>query len=105
MPDWISDAIKTVAITAFTSTVTGLVVHIKNRRKVEVKMQETVIKLLRSNIVAIHEVYCGRGFCPLHVKEILQESYDLYCSYCTDSMAKSMVEEVMELPAQREEQK
>lgn len=104
MPDWLTDAIKTIAITAFTSTVTGIVVHIKNRRKVESRMQETLMKLLRSNIVAIHEVYYNRGYCPMHVKEILQESYSLYESYCEDNMAKQMVEEVMDLPAQRKEE-
>ena len=103
MPEWLTDTIKTVAITAFTSTITGIVVHIKNRRKIESRVQETLIKLLRSNIVAIHEVYYSRGYCPLHVKEILQESNSLYQSFGEDEMAKAMVDEVMELPAQRKE--
>lgn len=105
MPDWLNDTIKTIAITVFTSTLTGIVVHIKNRRKVESRVQETMIKLLRSNIVAIHEVYYARGFCPLHVKEILQECNSLYQGFGEDNMAQTMVDEVMELPAQRKEEK
>lgn len=104
MPEWFSDIAKALTITAVSSAITGLIVSLKSRRKLEYRSQEALKKLLRSNIVAIHEVYYNRGFCPVHVKEILQETYDLYESFGGNGMGKKMFNETMALPEQREEE-
>lgn len=103
MPEWLGDVAKALTITAASSAITGLIVQLKNRRKVEYRTQEALKKLLRSNIMAIHEVYFNRGYCPVHVKEILQESYDMYESLGGNGLGKKMFDETMKLPENPEE--
>lgn len=104
MPEWVTDILKALTITAISSAITGLIVQLKNRRKSERQTQEALKKLLRSNILAIHEVYYNRGYCPVHVKEVLQESYDLYEGLGGNGLGKKMFDETMQLPEQQEEE-
>lgn len=104
MPEWVTDILKALTITAISSAITGLIVQLKNRRKSERQTQEALKKLLRSNILAIHEVYYNRGYCPVHVKEVLQESYDLYEELGGNGLGRKMFDETMQLPEQPEEE-
>lgn len=111
--DIIVDIIKSVVITICSSLITGLIVYFKARYKKEKEMnaqlqetirmlKEAIKKLLRSNILGIHEVYYNRGYCPLHVKEALQETHDLYEDFKGNGLGDKMFEEVMALPEQTE---
>lgn len=109
MTDMIMDIIRSLAITVATSALTGIVVYAKQRRKADKQreeleaerehaLQEALCRLLRAQIVAIHDVYVGRGYCPTHVKEIMQQVYDAYIGYKGNGIGKKMYEETMALP-------
>lgn len=109
MTDMIMDIIRSLAITVATSALTGIVVYAKQRRKADKQreeleaereraLQDALCRLLRAQIVAIHDVYVGRGYCPTHVKEILQQVYDAYVGYKGNGIGKKMYEETMALP-------
>ena len=112
MTEVIWDVLRSLLITACTSALTGIVVYAKQRYKAdrqrdeleaerERAMQDALCRLLRAQIVAIHDVYVGRGYCPTHVKEILQSVYDAYVGYKGNGLGKKMYEETMCLPDER----
>lgn len=109
MNEFLFDILRSLLITAATSAVTGIIVYIKQRHKVDKQreeleaerehaLQEALCRLLRAQIVAIHDVYVGRGYCPTHVKEIMQQVYDAYIGYKGNGIGKKMYEETMALP-------
>lgn len=105
----IYEVAKSVLIAVATSAVTGVIVYAKQRRKADKQREEleaereralrdALCRLLRAQIIAIHDVYVGRGYCPTHVKEILQQVYDAYDGYKGNGIGKKMYEETMALP-------
>lgn len=109
MNEFLFDILRSLLITAATSAVTGVIVYVKQRRKADKQheeleaereraLQDALCRLLRAQIVAIHDVYVGRGYCPTHVKEILQQVYDAYIGYNGNGIGKKMYEETMALP-------
>lgn len=109
MSDVVWDIVRSVMITACTSALTGIVVYARQRYKADKQreeleaereriMQDALCRLLRAQIVAIHDVYVGRGYCPTHVKEIMQQVYDAYVGYKGNGIGKKMYEETMALP-------
>lgn len=107
--DIVFDVLKSLSITAATSALTGIIVYAKQRYKAdrqreeleaerEHALQDALCRLLRAQIVAIHDVYVGRGYCPTHVKEIMQQVYDAYVGYKGNGIGKKMYEETMALP-------
>ena len=110
--EFVFEVLKSLSITAATSALTGIIVYAKQRRKADKQheeleaereraLQDALCRLLRAQIVAIHDVYVGRGYCPTHVKEILQSVYDAYTGYKGNGIGKKMYEETMRLPDER----
>ena len=108
----IYEVAKSVLIAVATSAVTGIIVYAKQRHKADKQREElearrendwqnTLCLLLRAQIVAIHEVYYARGYCPTHVKEIMQQVYDVYVRYKGNGMGTKMYEETMALPERK----
>lgn len=109
MNEFLFDIFRSLLITAATSAVTGVIVYAKQSRKADKQreeleaereraLQDALCRLLRAQIVAIHDVYVGRGYCPTHVKEIMQQVYDAYIGYKGNGIGKKMYEETMALP-------
>lgn len=112
MNEFLFDILRSLLITAATSAITGVTVYVRQRRKADKQheeieaereraLQDALCRLLRAQIVAIHDVYVGRGYCPTHVKEILQSVYDAYDGYKGNGLGKKMYEETMRLPDER----
>lgn len=108
----IYEVAKSVLIAVATSAVTGIIVYAKQRHKADKQrdeleaereraLRDALCRLLRAQIIAIHDVYVGRGYCPTHVKEILQSVYDAYDGYNGNGLGKKMYEETMRLPDER----
>lgn len=109
MNEFLFDILRSLLITAATSAVTGIIVYAKQRHKADKQREEleaereralrdALCRLLRAQIIAIHDVYVGRGYCPTHVKEIMQQVYDAYDGYKGNGLGKKMYEETMALP-------
>lgn len=109
MNEFLFDILRSLLITVATSAVTGVIVYAKQRRKADKQREEleaereralrdALCRLLRAQIIAIHDVYVGRGYCPTHVKEIMQQVYDAYDGYKGNGLGKKMYEETMALP-------
>ena len=109
MNEFLFDILRSLLITTATSAVTGVIVYAKQRHKADKQREEleaereralrdALCRLLRAQIIAIHDVYVGRGYCPTHVKEIMQQVYDAYDGYKGNGLGKKMYEETMALP-------
>ena len=114
MNEFLFDILRSLLITTATSAVTGVIVYAKQRHKADKQREEleaereralrdALCRLLRAQIIAIHDVYVGRGYCPTHVKEIMQQVYDAYDGYKGNGLGKKMYEETMALPEVKKE--
>lgn len=103
------DILRSLLITAATSAVTGIIVYIKQRHKADKqrdellekrlgKIEHTNCTLMRAQMVAIHEVYYPKGYCPMHVKEIMQQVHTIYDSYNENGLGTQMYNETVNLP-------
>ena len=108
------DILRSLLITAATSAVTGIIVYIKQRYKADKqrdellekrlgKIEHTSCTLMRAQMVAIHEVYYPKGYCPMHVKEIMQQVHTIYDSYNENGLGTQMYNETVNLPEVKKE--
>lgn len=108
------DILRSLLITAATSAVTGIIVYIKQRHKADKqrdellekrleKIEHTTCTLMRAQMVAIHEVYYPKGYCPMHVKEIMQQVHTIYDSYNENGLGTQMYNETVNLPEAKKE--
>lgn len=109
MNEFLFDILRSLLITAATSVVTGIIVYIKQRHKADKqrdellekrleKIEHTNCTLMRAQMVAIHEVYYPKGYCPMHVKEIMQQVHTIYDSYKKNGLGTQMYNETVNLP-------
>ena len=109
MNEFLFDILRSLLITAATSAVTGIIVYIKQRHKADKqrdellekrlgKIEHTNCTLMRAQMVAIHEVYYPKGYCPMHVKEIMQQVHTIYDSYNENGLGTQMYNETVNLP-------
>ena len=109
MNEFLFDILRSLLITAATSAVTGVIVYVKQRRKADKQHEELLEKrlekiehtnctLMRAQMVAIHEVYYPKGYCPMHVKEIMQQVHTIYDSYNKNGLGTQMYNETVNLP-------
>lgn len=114
MNEFLFDILRSLLITAATSAVTGIIVYIKQRRKADKqrdellekrlgKIEHTSCTLMRAQMVAIHEVYYPKGYCPMHVKEIMQQVHTIYDSYNENGLGTQMYNETVNLPEVKKE--
>lgn len=109
MNEFLFDILRSLLITAATSAVTGVIVYAKQSRKADKQREELLEKrlekiehtnctLMRAQMVAIHEVYYPKGYCPMHVKEIMQQVHTIYDSYNKNGLGTQMYNETVNLP-------
>lgn len=114
MNEFLFDILRSLLITAATSAVTGIIVYIKQRHKADKqrdkllekrleKIEHTNCTLMRAQMVAIHEVYYPKGYCPMHVKEIMQQVHTIYDSYNENGLGTQMYNETVNLPEVKKE--
>lgn len=114
MNEFLFDILRSLLITAATSAVTGIIVYAKQRRKADKqrdellekrlgKIEHTSCTLMRAQMVAIHEVYYPKGYCPMHVKEIMQQVHTIYDSYNENGLGTQMYNETVSLPEVKKE--
>lgn len=114
MNEFLFDILRSLLITAATSAVTGIIVYAKQRRKADKqrdellekrleKIEHTNCTLMRAQMVAIHEVYYPKGYCPMHVKEIMQQVHTIYDSYNENGLGTQMYNETVNLPEVKKE--
>ena len=114
MNEFLIDILRSLLITAATSAVTGIIVYIKQRHKADKqrdellekrleKIEHTNCTLMRAQMVAIHEVYYPKGYCPMHVKEIMQQVHTIYDSYNENGLGTQMYNETVNLPEVKKE--
>lgn len=114
MNEFLFDIFRSLLITAATSAVTGIIVYIKQRHKADKqrdellekrleKIEHTTCTLMRAQMVAIHEVYYPKGYCPMHVKEIMQQVHTIYDSYNKNGLGTQMYNETVNLPEVKKE--
>lgn len=114
MNEFLFDILRSLLITAATSAVTGIIVYIKQRHKADKqrdellekrleKIEHTSCTLMRAQMVAIHEVYYPKGYCPMHVKEIMQQVHTIYDSYNKNGLGTQMYNETVSLPEVKKE--
>ena len=114
MNEFLFDVLRSLLITAATSAVTGIIVYIKQRHKADKqrdellekrlgKIEHTSCTLMRAQMVAIHEVYYPKGYCPMHVKEIMQQVHTIYDSYNENGLGTQMYNETVNLPEVKKE--
>ena len=110
----IYEVAKSVLIAVATSAVTGIIVYAKQRHKADKqrnellekrleKIEHTNCTLMRAQMVAIHEVYYPKGYCPMHVKEIMQQVHTIYDSYNENGLGTQMYNETVSLPEVKKE--
>ena len=114
MNEFLFDILRSLLITAATSAVTGIIVYAKQRRKADKqrdellekrleKIEHTSCTLMRAQMVAIHEVYYPKGYCPMHVKEIMQQVHTIYDSYNENGLGTQMYNQTVNLPEVKKE--
>ena len=114
MNEFLFDIFRSLLITAATPAVTGIIVYIKQRHKADKqrddllekrleKIEHTNCTLMRAQMVAIHEVYYPKGYCPMHVKEIMQQVHTIYDSYNENGLGTQMYNETVNLPEVKKE--
>lgn len=54
--------------------------------------------LLRDRIIAIHDKYMEKGYCPVYIKENVTRLYEPYHSLGGNDVATTMVEDLLALP-------
>lgn len=114
MNEFLFDILRSLLITVATSAVTGVFVYAKQRHKADKQHEELLEKrlekiehtnctLMRAQMVAIHEVYYPKGYCPMHVKEIMQQVHTIYDSYNENGLGTQMYSETVNLPEVKKE--
>jgi len=106
MGDWI---LKYWLQTAF-GMLTAFVAWIskKQAKKIECKFKEqdemklAIHALLRDRIIQSYNYYTDRGYCPIYARDSIQNMFNRYHALGQNGVIKDLVQNIMELPTDKE---
>lgn len=80
----------------------GCVTYINMRRAKDRALESGVQCLLRDSIVSSYEKYANQGYCPIHGRETIKQSYTAYKALGGNDVATELYHRIMKLPVDHE---
>lgn len=78
----------------------ALVAGLKGRKARQKKWENSLMLLMRSDLIRLHDCFTKKGYCPTSVKFSVREEYEGYHSLGGNGVVTRLVEEVMALPSE-----